>query len=456
MFIIFCNIFKNHGVKLIWIVILIILLMAVYISEAFETNTSEYGHFFTWNIHDYPIKDETRFTAYSKNHIPFFVNIAHAQHSDILHNETMSHATKTANSKMSKEIILSDNAADILSTSHKYDSIFAEYAGNSEILMTALPVRIVANSPYSISVTNARTSDIHHNSDNHLTVEKQILLTSDIVNHETSVQTFVWIVQITDDNNMVESLSWINGTLNSRETLGLETLWLPTKTGNYTATFFVWKDILNPIALSYLTELSFTVFEKPLENITNKMITIEIGNPVNKKGLVPITTTETTELTEHLDFITDWNFLPLNHGKWNLTGSRSSWDNLPLKHQYLAISGIKNDMQVEIEATISREDVLYTYPADCHGMPIKILSMFPATIEIPKNLSSVSVTASNAGLLPVNGLYKLEFASFFDHHIQLPENARIKYSERITCLVDVDNFPTGLYDIIIFHLVVPN
>lgn len=304
----------------------------------------------------------------------------------------------------------------------------------------------------SVSVTNPRTSDIHRNTTSHPTVGKQILLISNITNHGISEQAFVWLVRIADSDGIVESISWVNGTLNPGEILGLETSWLPTKTGDYKATFFVWKGIEKPIALSYPAKLGFTVLEKPTESATNKRITIEIGEPVNEQGLLPIITTETTERTERLGFVTDWNFLPLNHGERGPTGERLSWDVLPREHRYFAISGQKEGMQVEVGPMVSREDILHGYPVDCHEMSIKILSAQPVTIEIPEGLSSVSVTVSDAGLLPVNGLYKLEFASFFDHHIQLPENATVRHSERTVCSVDRDDFSTILYDVVIFHL----
>lgn len=317
------------------------------------------------------------------------------------------------------------------------------------------PVGTLDSSPERVSVTNARADDARHGAANHPVVGRQALLASDVTNHGISGQAFVWIVQITGSDNAVESLSWVDGTLGPGEALGLETFWIPAKAGDYRAAFFVWEGIANPAALSYPAELGFTVFEEPPESATSKRITIEVGEPVDGRGLLPITTTETTETAGRLGSVTDWNFLPLNHGEWGPFGGRLGWDVLPQEHSYHDFSGKKDGMQVEIEAAFLRNDILLSYPADCRGTPIEILSALPVTIEIPENLSSVSVTASDAGLLPVGGLYKLEFASFFDHHIQLPENARVVHSERVVCSVDADGFPTGLYDVVVFRLEPP-
>ena len=458
-----CKGLKNYSKKLNWITIPLILLMVVYISEAFENNISESESVLTWNWDTHPLKEETGIAklvthVHSKNPDPFFANVLAAYaHSDILYEKAVLHETET-NSGVFEEMLWTCNGECILTASQasKGNAILVEYSENSETVTTASLIGMTDLSPERISVTNARTISTHHNATSHPTVGKQILLTSDITNHLTSGQTFTWIVQIVDSDNMVESLSWVNDTLNPGEIRGLETSWIPTKTGDYKATFFVWEGIAESIVLSYPIELGFTVFEKPPENATNKRITIEIGEPVNRQGLLPIITTETTKLTERLGFVSDWNFLPLNHGEQSPTGGRLSWDILPPGYQYLAISGKKDGMQIEIETTVSREDILHAYPADCHGTPIEILYSQPVTIEVPKGLSSVSVTVSDAGLLPVNGLYKLEFASFFDHHIQLQENAIVIHSERTVCSVDMGDFTTGLYDVVIFRLGDPN
>ena len=458
-----CNVLKNHGIKLNWVAIPLILLMGADISESFGKDMPESEYRPTWNRDAYPLKDETGIAKlaahiHPKNLAPFFANTlaAHA-HSDILYGEITLHETET-NSRVLEEALMAGNGAYIQTAppAPKSDAIFTEYSGNPEPVTMISSVGMADLSPERVSITNAHTSHTHHNTASHPTVGNQILLTSDITNHGTSGQTFVWIVRIADSDNAVEALSWVNGTLNPGEILGLETSWLPAKTGDYKATFFVWEDIAKPIALSYPIELGFTVFEKPPKSATNKKITIEIGEPINRQGLLPIITTETTERTERLGFVTDWNFLPLNHGEWGPLGDRLSWDVLPPGHQYLAISGKRDGMQVELGTTVGRNDILHAYPADCHGMQIEILSSRPATIEIPENLSSVSVTVSDAGLLPVNGLYKLEFASFFDHHVQLPENAIVRHSERTVCSVATDDFTTGLYDVVIFRLGVPN
>ena len=107
---------------------------------------------------------------------------------------------------------------------------------------------------------------------------------------------------------------------------------------------------------------------------------------------------------------------------------------------------------MEFDTSYGRNDILRTYDADCKGEKIEILSADPTLVAIPENLSSVSITTSESGLLPVDGLYTLRFASFFDNDVLLPENAVIVSSNENRCTVDHEEYSSGKYVEVIFKL----
>lgn len=119
-----------------------------------------------------------------------------------------------------------------------------------------------------VPASNARITDIQGNFLGIAVVDKQALLTSDIVNQQVSRnQTFAWLVQVIDSEKKTQALSWIEGTLNPEESFSPTTSWIPEKEGDYHAVFFVWESVTNPTALSPPIELDFTVsYESPIEN----------------------------------------------------------------------------------------------------------------------------------------------------------------------------------------------
>jgi hypothetical protein len=303
-----------------------------------------------------------------------------------------------------------------------------------------------------LPVSNARIVNLDGNRLDFPIIGEQILLISDIVSGEDTLQEFIWIAQTVDSQNRIESLSWIDGTINPHSSFSPSTSWIPQNAGDYRTTFFVWESIDNPTALSPPVELEFTVLKERPVPIPEKEITITIGDPVNKKGLLPIITTEKTSNIQLLDFVTDWNFLPLNHGEWGPQGERVSWDTLPSKNRVHNFTGEKNGESIEIDQNLIRESSLSIYDANCQGEQIEMLSAALMLISIPKDTSSTSFTISSAGLLPVDGLYTLQFASFFDQEIMLPENAVIVSSEEKRCAVNHEKYSSGEYINIIFKL----
>ncbi|MGY5146599.1 MAG: hypothetical protein ACW9W4_01160 [Candidatus Nitrosopumilus sp. bin_7KS] len=94
---------------------------------------------------------------------------------------------------------------------------------------------------------------------NLITVDQQIRLVSDLENQMSRIQPFAYLVQIHDEQNQVESLSWLTGNLTASQKINLGTTWIPIKEGKYFATVFVWESIDNPTALSPPLPLEISV-----------------------------------------------------------------------------------------------------------------------------------------------------------------------------------------------------
>jgi len=119
-----------------------------------------------------------------------------------------------------------------------------------------------------LPASNARIVDLDGNQIDSPNIGEQILLTSDIVSQDDHPQKFVWIAQTINSQKQVQSLSWINGTINPQSSFSPSTSWVPESIGDYKTIFFVWESIDNPTALSPPIEIEYTVVnERHLENL---------------------------------------------------------------------------------------------------------------------------------------------------------------------------------------------
>lgn len=100
--------------------------------------------------------------------------------------------------------------------------------------------------------SNLQVFDIHKKpiSDNEILVNQQISLVSDLENQMDRNQPFAYLVQIQNNQDQVESLSWITGNLTASQKVQPGVTWIPFEKGKYTATVFVWESVNNPTALS--------------------------------------------------------------------------------------------------------------------------------------------------------------------------------------------------------------
>ncbi len=92
-----------------------------------------------------------------------------------------------------------------------------------------------------------------------LRVNNQLQIVSEIVNTQDFGQNFVYLMQITNEEGTVVSLSWIQGKFDANQSLELSQSWLPTEAGEYKVETFVWKSLQKPIPISPSISQTFLV-----------------------------------------------------------------------------------------------------------------------------------------------------------------------------------------------------
>lgn len=81
-------------------------------------------------------------------------------------------------------------------------------------------------------------------------VDKQIMIVADVANNQDRLQSFAYIVQIKNEDDVTVSLSWLTGMLSPFQTFSPAQSWIPSLPGKYNVEIFVWSGIDNPDALS--------------------------------------------------------------------------------------------------------------------------------------------------------------------------------------------------------------
>ena len=95
-------------------------------------------------------------------------------------------------------------------------------------------------------------------------VDEQIMIMADISNNQDTQQTFAYITQVRNDDNVVISLSWLTGSLSPRQSFSPAQSWIPTEPGTYHIQVYVWESIDNPSALSPPLSMTINVSERQM------------------------------------------------------------------------------------------------------------------------------------------------------------------------------------------------
>ncbi len=87
----------------------------------------------------------------------------------------------------------------------------------------------------------------------------QLQIVGTIVNPNEFDQKFVCLFQVKNENNLVESISWVQGVLSSGQSLDVSQSWTPKNSGNYKIETFVWNSIGDPTVLAPIMSRLVTV-----------------------------------------------------------------------------------------------------------------------------------------------------------------------------------------------------
>lgn len=94
---------------------------------------------------------------------------------------------------------------------------------------------------------------------NNVNVDQQIQISADIINNQEKSQTFIYLVQVKNEENFVVSVGWISGQLTPYQKFNTSLIWTPYQSGVFTAEIFVWEGLQNHNALSEYTMLQISV-----------------------------------------------------------------------------------------------------------------------------------------------------------------------------------------------------
>ena len=80
-----------------------------------------------------------------------------------------------------------------------------------------------------------------------------------ITNEHNFKQKFVYLFQVKNIANSVESISWVQGELSPKQSLDVSQSWIPKKSGTYHIETFVWSSLNDPIAFAPVMSTSIVV-----------------------------------------------------------------------------------------------------------------------------------------------------------------------------------------------------
>ena len=97
---------------------------------------------------------------------------------------------------------------------------------------------------------------------NHLqsfSTNNQMQIVGTISNNQDFTQKFVYLFQVKNSDDTIESISWIQGELSPQQNLDVSQSWIPKSSGTYQIETFVWSSLSDPTALSPIMSNSINV-----------------------------------------------------------------------------------------------------------------------------------------------------------------------------------------------------
>lgn len=169
--------------------------------------------------------------------------------------------------------VLYAREGDTAIVEYRDDTLPSDHAFSEIHLRETTLIGLLGYPTERLPVTNPRIVDLDENRLDFPILGEQILLQSDIASQQDTPQKFIWLAQTVDSQKRVQSLSWINGTINPQSSFSPSTSWIPQSAGEYRTTFFVWESIDNPTALSPPVEMEFVILtEKSVPVSKNKKL----------------------------------------------------------------------------------------------------------------------------------------------------------------------------------------
>ena len=114
------------------------------------------------------------------------------------------------------------------------------------------PIERITHSPISFS-------DGLGNSLGSFTIDTPIQLVGTIQNEQDFNQKFVYLFQVKNSENFIESLSWIQSEISPKQILDVSQSWTPDASGTYEIETFVWNSINDPTVLSPIMSTMISV-----------------------------------------------------------------------------------------------------------------------------------------------------------------------------------------------------
>ena len=143
------------------------------------------------------------------------------------------------------------NPGDVLEAKYRDYTLPRPYSISSDLEITSLS-KFESNIPpiERISVLNNYISDSQGNVIQNFQTNNQLQVVGAIQNNQNFRQDFVILMQITEPNGSISSLSWVQGKLEANQVLELSQSWKPTTTGTHVVETFVWDSLKDPLPLS--------------------------------------------------------------------------------------------------------------------------------------------------------------------------------------------------------------
>ena len=140
------------------------------------------------------------------------------------------------------------------------DEIFAKYDDHtlpkpfstSDNLEIETFARIDSSIPPIMRLENSQIllSDSLGNQLQSFSSNKQLQIIGTVTNDHNFKQNFVYLFQVKNSMNYVESISWMQGELYAKQSLDVSQSWIPKKSGTYQIETFIWNSLNDPIALA--------------------------------------------------------------------------------------------------------------------------------------------------------------------------------------------------------------